>query len=112
MGIIFLFLTIPAGAATFNIANGDVTAFINAINTANNTVGDDTIKLVGDGCCGGSYTFLANTYFQCDSASLFDWGMTHVEASVPMSTNLHLCGLLEVDTSGLDHFGFGVKVSW
>jgi hypothetical protein len=71
-----------------------------------------SIEVVGDGCCGGSYTFLANTYFQCDSTSLFDWGMTHIEASMPISSNLFLNGELEVNTDGLDHFGFGVKVSW
>ena len=71
-----------------------------------------SIEVVGDGCCGGSYTFLANTYFQANSDSLFDWGMTHIEASIPINSNLFLTADVEVDTSGLDYFGFGVKVSW
>jgi len=71
-----------------------------------------SIEVIGDGCCGGSYTFLANTYFKCDSSSLFDWGMTHIEASMPISSNLFLSGEIEISTDGLDHFGFGVRVSW
>ncbi|HDL86509.1 MAG TPA: hypothetical protein ENH11_09335 [Candidatus Acetothermia bacterium] len=71
-----------------------------------------SIEVVGDGCCGGNYTFLANTYFQCDSTSLFGWGMTHIEASMPISSNLFLNGEIEIDTDGLNHFGFAVRVSW
>ena len=92
-----------------------------------------SIKVVGDGCCGGEYTFHANTYFQCDSTpasgrdveglppvaqmpiesvSLFDWGMTHIEASIPFSSSLRLSGTVEISTDGLDHFGFGFEVEW
>ena len=71
-----------------------------------------SIEVRGDGCCGGSYTFLANTYFNANSTSLFDWGMTHIEATIPINSSLFLTTEVEVDTSGLDHFGLGAKVSW
>lgn len=45
----------PLAAATFNIANGDVTAFIAAMNTANSNNQDDVINLASDGL----YTFTA-----------------------------------------------------
>ena len=71
-----------------------------------------SIEVTGDGCCGGSYTFLANTYFKANSTSLFDWGMTHIEATMPINSVLFLTTEVEADTAGIDHFGLGVKVSW
>src|SRR5438445_519561 len=41
--------TANAHAATFNIANGDVAALINAINAANNNRQNDTIELAANG---------------------------------------------------------------
>ncbi len=63
------------------------------------------------GCCGGTATFLVNTYFE-NGGSLFDWGMTHVEASLPVTQALALTGLLEVSTVGLDKLGAGIDLSW
>jgi len=71
-----------------------------------------SIKVTGDGCCGGSYTFLANTYFNKNVTSLFDWGMTHIEATIPINSSLFLTTEVEVDTAGVDHFGFGAEASW
>ena len=71
-----------------------------------------SIVVTGDGCCGGEYTFLANTYFNKDSASLFDWGMTHAEVVIPIGSDFLLSGTVEVTSSGLDHFGLGVKLGW
>ena len=73
-----------------------------------------SIEVVGDGCCGGSYIFLANTYFDKNASNLFGWGMTHIEASIPINSKLFLTAEVEVDndTPGLDHFGFGFKVGW
>jgi len=73
-----------------------------------------SIEVIGDGCCGGSYTFLANTYFDKNAINLFGWGMTHIEASIPINSKLFLTAEVEVDddTPGLDHFGFGFKVGW
>jgi len=73
-----------------------------------------SIKVIGDGCCGGSYTFLANTYFDKNTTNLFGWGMTHIEGKFPISSKLFLTVEIEVDddTPGLDHFGFGFEVGW
>lgn len=71
-----------------------------------------SLEVTGDGCCGGSYTFLANTYFNKNVTSLFDWGMTHIEATMPINTDLFLNEEVEVDTTGVDHFGVGMSVSW
>ncbi|MEA3238395.1 MAG: hypothetical protein U9Q94_01210 [Candidatus Bipolaricaulota bacterium] len=71
-----------------------------------------SIEVTGDGCCGGSYTFLANTYFNKNVTSLFDWGMTHIEATMPINTDLFLNEEVEVDTIGVDHVGLGMSLSW
>jgi len=71
-----------------------------------------SIEVVGDGCCGGSSTFLANTYFNKNETALFGWGMTHIEATIPINSVIFLSGQVEVDTSGLDHIGFGFEVGW
>ena len=73
-----------------------------------------SIAVTGDGCYGGSYTFLANTYFDRTANNLFGWGMTHVEGRFPVSSKLFLTVEIEVDddTPGLDHFGFGFEVGW
>ena len=71
-----------------------------------------SIEVTGDGCCGGSYIFHANTYFKAGSASLFDWGMTHIEATLPINADLFIKTEVEVDTTGVDHLGMGISVSW
>ena len=74
-----------------------------------------SIEVTGDGCCGGSYTFLANTYFDKNTTNLFGWGMTHIEGRFPISSKLFLTVEVEVDDDtpyGLDHFGFGFEVGW
>jgi len=74
-----------------------------------------SIEVIGDGCCGGSYTFLANTYFDKNATTLFGWGMTHIEGRFPISSKLFLTTEVKVDDDtpyGLDHFGFGFEVGW
>ena len=71
-----------------------------------------SIAMSGGGCRGGSYTFLANVYFQCDSPSLFDWGMTHIEALVPISTAISITGEIQVNFMGLNHFILGFEIAW
>ena len=73
-----------------------------------------SIEVTGDGCCGGSYAFRTNTYFDKNATNLFGWGMTHIEAEFPINSQLFLSAEVEVDddTLGLDHFGLGMSVSW
>ena len=73
-----------------------------------------SIEVTGDGCCGGSYRFLANTYFDKNASNLFGWGMSHIEGKFPISSKLFLTTEVKVDddTPGLDHFGFGFEVGW
>lgn len=71
-----------------------------------------SIKVVQDGCCGGLTSFLANTYFDEDSTGIFDWALTHVEVEFAVNPTLFLTGLVELDTAGLNRFGFGVEVGW
>ena len=71
-----------------------------------------SIEVTGDGCCGGSYTFLANTYFDANSSSLFDWGMTHIEATLPINSFLFLNSEIEIDSTSVEHLGLGISVSW
>lgn len=70
-----------------------------------------SIATSSSGCCGGELSLLVNTYFESDGG-LFDWGMTHLQATLPVSQALSLHGLLEVSTAGVDEFGAGVDFSW
>jgi hypothetical protein len=70
-----------------------------------------SIAVAGDACCGYRYSFLADTYF-ASGGGLFDWAMAHLEATIPVSQALSIRGLLEVSTSGLNHLGLGVALSW
>lgn len=71
-----------------------------------------SIEVTRPGCCGGDFTFLANTYFSKTATSLFGWGMTYVETKVPFGSSLFLSGSLAIEAAGLEHIGFGVEVNW
>jgi hypothetical protein len=71
-----------------------------------------SIDVRRDGCCGGTHRFVVNSYFDRDAGGLLGWGMTSVEGEVAISSTLLLTGTLEVDTSGVDHVGFGFEVGW
>ena len=71
-----------------------------------------SIEVAQDGCCGGITRFLANTYFERDSGSIFGWGMTHVEGTFAINPTLSLGGEIEVDTTGLTQLGLLIEVSW
>ena len=71
-----------------------------------------SIEVERDGCCGGTNSFLANTYFNKDETALFGWGMTHLEADVAVSSTISFTTELEVSTSGVDYIGFGIEVAW
>ncbi len=71
-----------------------------------------SIAVTGDACCGDSFSFLANAYFDEASSSLFDWAMLHVEASVPLASQVDIALGMEADPSGPQYIAFGVSVSW
>jgi len=71
-----------------------------------------SIDVRRDGCCGGTHRFVVNSYFDRDAGGLLGWGMTSMEGEVAISSTLLLTGTLEVDTSGVDHVGFGFEVGW
>jgi len=70
-----------------------------------------SIAATGSGCCGGTVRFVANTYFET-AGGLFGWGMTHIQATLPVNQELSLSGLLQVSTAGIDQLGAGVDFSW
>jgi len=71
-----------------------------------------SIEVVGDGCCGGTNRFLANTYFNKNETAIFGWGMTYIEGEVTVNSTISLSTQLEVSTDGADYYGLGVEVSW
>jgi len=71
-----------------------------------------SIEITQDGCCSGITHFLANAYFGEPPSGIFGWAMTHVEGKFAISSSIFLTTLVEVDITGLDHFGFGFEVSW
>lgn len=71
-----------------------------------------SIAYAGAGCCEGEYNFLANVYFDEESTSLFDWAMTHIEATIPFGNSLALTLEMEVTQTGSDYLGFGFEATW
>lgn len=71
-----------------------------------------SIEVTGDGCCGGEYTFLANTYFDKSSNSLFDWGMTYMAARIPIGPGFFFSFEMKVEPGSVDYIGFCFEVSW
>ncbi len=71
-----------------------------------------SIEIVGDGCCGGTNRFLANTYFNRSETALFGWGMTHIEGEVAINPTISISTQIEVSTDGANSLTFGVEVSW
>ena len=70
-----------------------------------------SIAATSSGCGGGNLTVVVNTYFETNG-SLFGWGMTHIECTLPMNQALSLSGLLEVSTAGIDQIGAGGDFRW
>ena len=71
-----------------------------------------SIETAGDGCCGETYSFLTNTYFDTNSSSLFDWGMSYVEAVIPVGPGFSLKGSIKLTPAGLETLVLGLTVSW
>jgi len=66
----------------------------------------------GDGCCSGDLTFLFDVYFDEASTSLFDWAMTHVEATIPLAEAFAFTLAMEAIPAGIDALTFGFHVAW
>ncbi len=63
-------------------------------------------------CCGNG-PWKASTYFKCDSASLFDWGMTQIDLDLPLSTQLKLSTRAEFKSvSPYWLLRCGIDISW
>jgi len=71
-----------------------------------------SIAVTGNDCCGGSYSFLASAYFDEAASSLFDWAMLHVEASIPLTTQVGITLGMETKPSGTDSIALGMSISW
>jgi hypothetical protein len=71
-----------------------------------------SIAYRGDGCCGQELTFLANVYFDEASTDLFDWAMTHVEATIPFAEALSFTLGMEMHTAGVSSLAFGFHLDW
>ena len=74
----------------------------------------ELISLVVEGpaCCGGNYSFLANTYFEEGSGELFGWGMTYLKLVVPLSSKVKLAGEIKVTATGLEKLALGFSLNW
>jgi len=66
----------------------------------------------GDSCCGEPFSFLANIYFDQASTNLFDWGMLHVEASIPLTAQVGITLGIETKPSSAEYIAFGVGIRW
>ena len=71
-----------------------------------------TIACDADGCCGGLFSFQIDTYFDCTSAMLFDWGETDVTMSFGLGSNLTLSVGLVVDTIGFTEWTLGFEFAF
>jgi hypothetical protein len=71
-----------------------------------------TIESEADSCCGGGFDFSVATYFDNDSAKLFDWGESDIDVSVGMGSNFSVSAGLVVDTTGFTELTVGFDVTW
>jgi hypothetical protein len=71
-----------------------------------------SITVADDACCGESFSFLANAYFDPASSSLFDWAMLHIEASIPLAAQVDITLGMEIKPAGTQYIAFGVVIDW
>ena len=71
-----------------------------------------SLSYTTQGCGGTTFSLLANSFFGGASCGLFDWAMSHVEATIPLSSSLSFSIQLEALSAGFSRFGFGVALSW
>ena len=71
-----------------------------------------TISSEADACCGGLFDFSVSTFFDKNSAMLFDWGESSVELSMGLGSNYTGWTGLVVKDTGFDSWTIGFKVTW
>ena len=67
---------------------------------------------IADSCCGGLLNFQICTYFDSESALLFDWGMTEGSVSVGIGSNFSLQASLSIIDTGIEELCLGGTISW
>jgi hypothetical protein len=70
------------------------------------------LKFDGDACCGGAFDFTITTFFEKDSAILFDWGESIAAFSMGIGSNFTVSTSLTVDDMGLELWKLGFKVTF
>ena len=65
-----------------------------------------------DDCCGGTISFIANTYFDDTASSLFEVALFHLEATIPYGEALWYTFGLEAKPTGIDWMKLGFGVNW
>ncbi len=71
-----------------------------------------TISSSADSCCGGGFSFALDTYFDCNSTVLFDWGETDASISYGLGSNFTVKTGLNVTSAGFTKWTLGFDVTW
>jgi len=71
-----------------------------------------TVSSEADACCGGLFDFSVSTFFDKNSAMLFDWGESSVKLSMGLGSNYTGWTGLVVKDTGFDSWTIGFKVTW
>ena len=70
------------------------------------------LKFDSDACCGGLFDFSITTFFEKDSAILFDWGKSVAAFSMGIGSNYTVSTSLTIDDTGLEQWKIGFKVTF
>ena len=71
-----------------------------------------SIAYAGEGCCGSPLSVLVNTYFGESSANLFDVGMVHAEASIPLAESLTFTLSADFEYPSIWSLSFSFDIAW
>jgi hypothetical protein len=71
-----------------------------------------SIAYSGEGCCGSPLSVLVNTYFGESSANLFDVGMVHAEASIPLAESLTFTLSADFEYPSIWSLSFSFDIAW
>jgi hypothetical protein len=70
-----------------------------------------SVEAKGPGCCGGEWHALFNTYFG-DEETLFGWGMSHLELSLPWGEAIEAELVAEFSPAGVGELSLSLTVGW